>query len=112
MWSPVEKKTWQKKPKSNMLTMPTTIYARFPVKTASHPALEGAGIVIWTTTPWTCLATRAMACGADIEYSVLRITEIGEKALSKVGDVICLASELVAEVTAALVSPRRKPWRH
>ena len=102
MWSPVEKTALAEAEIEYADHTSTTIYARFPVKTASHPALEGAGIVIWTTTPWTMPGNRAMACGADIDYSVLRITEIGEKALSKVGDVICLASELVDEVTAAI----------
>ena len=102
MWSPVEKTALAEAEIEYADHTSTTIYARFPVKSASHPALEGAGIVIWTTTPWTMPGNRAMACGAEIEYSVLRITEVGEKALSKVDDVICLASELVDEVTAAI----------
>ena len=45
---------------------------------------------------------RAMACGADIDYSVLRITGLAEGALAKDGDVICLATELVEDVTSAI----------
>ena len=101
MWSPVEKTALAEAEIEYHDHTSVTIYARFPVKTPSHPALEGANIVIWTTTPWTMPGNRAMACGAEIDYSVLRITALEDGALASNGDVICLASELVAEVTAA-----------
>ena len=101
MWSPVEKTALAEAEIEYQDHTSVTIYARFPVKTPSHPALDGANIVIWTTTPWTMPGNRAMACGADIDYSVLRITAREEDALASEGDVICLASDLVAEVTAA-----------
>ncbi len=34
--------------------------------------------LIWTTTPWTLPANRALAFGADIEYSLLELTHQGE----------------------------------
>ncbi|MGB1356382.1 MAG: isoleucine--tRNA ligase [Candidatus Puniceispirillaceae bacterium] len=102
MWSPVEKTALAEAEIEYQDHTSVTIYARFPVKTPSHPALEGANIVIWTTTPWTMPGNRAMACGADIDYSVLRITGLDEGALAQPGDVICLATDLVAEVTAAI----------
>ena len=101
MWSPVEKTALAEAEIEYQDHTSVTIYARFPVKTPSHPALDGANIVIWTTTPWTMPGNRAMACGADIDYSVLRITAREDGALASEGDVICLASDLVAEVTAA-----------
>ena len=102
MWSPVEKTALAEAEIEYQDHTSVTIYARFPVKTPSHPALEGANIVIWTTTPWTMPGNRAMACGADIDYSVLRITALEDGALARQGDVICLASELVADVTKAI----------
>ncbi|MEC7236876.1 MAG: class I tRNA ligase family protein, partial [Pseudomonadota bacterium] len=102
MWSPVEKTALAEAEIEYQDHTSVTIYARFPVKVPSHPALEGASIVIWTTTPWTMPGNRAMACGADIDYSVLRITGLAEGALAKDGDVICLATELVEEVTSAI----------
>jgi isoleucyl-tRNA synthetase len=53
-----------------------TIWLSFPVIKAAHPALEGAGIVIWTTTPWTIPGNRAIAFGEEIEY---RVAEVGGK---------------------------------
>jgi isoleucyl-tRNA synthetase len=44
-----------------------TIFAKFPVVKASNPALEGASIVIWTTTPWTMPGNRAVALSHDAE---------------------------------------------
>ena len=102
MWSPVEKTALAEAEIEYQDHTSVTIYARFPVQTPSHPALDGANIVIWTTTPWTMPGNRAMACGADIDYSVLRITALEEGALATEGDVICLATDLVAEVTAAI----------
>ena len=102
MWSPVEKTALAEAEIEYQDHTSVTIYARFPVKSPSHPALEGASIVIWTTTPWTMPGNRAMACGADIDYSVLRITALEEGALATQGDVICLATELVTEVTGAI----------
>ena len=32
--------------------------------------VEGANIVIWTTTPWTIPGNRALACGSDLKYSL------------------------------------------
>jgi len=95
MWSPVEKTALAEAEIEYQDHTSVTIYARFPVKTPSHPALEGANIVIWSTTPWTMPGNRAMACGADIDYSVLRITELEEGSLAREGDVICLATELM-----------------
>ena len=102
MWSPVEKTALAEAEIEYQDHTSVTIYARFPVKQPSHPALEGANIVIWTTTPWTMPGNRAMACGTDIDYSVLRITGLAEGALAKDGDVICLATELVGDVTSAI----------
>ena len=102
MWSPVEKTALAEAEIEYQDHTSVTIYARFPVATPSHPALDGANIVIWTTTPWTMPGNRAMACGADIDYSVLRITALEDGALATNGDVICLATDLVDEVTAAI----------
>ena len=43
-----------------------TIYVKFLIHTASDKDLEGANIVIWTTTPWTIPGNRALAFGSDL----------------------------------------------
>ncbi|MCF8496707.1 MAG: isoleucine--tRNA ligase, partial [Alphaproteobacteria bacterium] len=47
-----------------------TVWVKFPVMKAAHPLLEGASIVIWTTTPWTLPSNRALAYGDNVEYGV------------------------------------------
>ncbi|MEL0021857.1 MAG: class I tRNA ligase family protein, partial [Rickettsiales bacterium] len=63
----------------------TTIHVRFPVIKASVPALEGATVVIWTTTPWTIPGNRAVAYGEEFSYAVKAAAKItGLKELARV----------------------------
>ncbi len=78
-----------------------TIFVKFPVVRASDPALAGASIVIWTTTPWTMPANRAIALMSEAEYVRLRVDAVGEKSLARVGDEVVVAAELVAQVVKA-----------
>ena len=102
MWSPVEKTALAEAEIEYEDHTSTTIYARFPVTKPSHPALDGAAIVIWTTTPWTMPGNRAMACGQDIDYVVIRIDQVEEGSHASVGDVIALADALLDDVCAAI----------
>lgn len=50
-----------------------SIYFRFPLLTkASIPALEGAQIVAWTTTPWTLPANLGITLHPDFDYVAVR----------------------------------------
>jgi isoleucyl-tRNA synthetase len=44
-----------------------TVTVRFPVLSSPVTGLEGASIVIWTTTPWTMPGNRAIAAGAEFD---------------------------------------------
>jgi len=75
----------------------TTVWVRFPVIEASHPALDGASVVIWTTTPWTLPGNRAIAYGPEFDYVVVEVASIGENSGARVGEKLVLAkSRLVA----------------
>ncbi|WP_300301825.1 isoleucine--tRNA ligase [Ferrovibrio sp.] len=78
-----------------------TVFVKFPVVKASNTALDGASIVIWTTTPWTLPGNRAIALSKDAEYVRLRIEAVGEKSLAKAGDEIVVAKELAETVAKA-----------
>ena len=73
LWSTVEKtaladaEVEYKDHKSN------TIYAEFQIKKSDKDFLKGASIIIWTTTPWTIPANKALAYNKDINYSVLEL---------------------------------------
>jgi len=77
-----------------------SIYVRFPLLTASDPALEGAAIVIWTTTPWTIPGNRAIAVGADLDYVRVRVSAVGENSRAVVGDELVVAETLRAAAFA------------
>ena len=56
----------------------TAVYVSFPIAETSVDLLKDASAVIWTTTPWTLPANRALAFGADIEYAVIEVTRVAQ----------------------------------
>ncbi|MEQ9637946.1 MAG: isoleucine--tRNA ligase [Devosia marina] len=74
-----------------------TIWVKFPVTAGSH---LGASVVIWTTTPWTIPANRAISFSSRIEYGLYEVTEAPAENWAKVGDKLILADKLAAEVFA------------
>lgn len=103
MWSVVEKTALAEAEVEYHDHNSNTVYVRFPVAEASTPELEGASVVIWTTTPWTLPGNRAVAYGADIDYVVLRptfVTKDDEKMDPQMTNIV-IAKELVDEVCEA-----------
>jgi isoleucyl-tRNA synthetase len=92
MWSPIEKTALAEAEIEYHDHTSTTIFVRFPVVTASTPEIDGAAIVIWTTTPWTMPGNRAVAYGADIDYSVIEVTSVGDDSLAKPGEKLVIAT--------------------
>ncbi len=78
----------------------TTIWVRFPVIETPVPALQGADIVIWTTTPWTIPGNRAIAYKAEPSYAVMEVTSVGEDSAAAAGDVLAVACPLLEQVCA------------
>jgi len=101
MWSVVEKTALAEAEIEYKEHKSVTIWVRFAVKNSPVKALEGADMVIWTTTPWTIPSNRAMAYGKDIEYGVYEVSSVSEGARSEVGDKIALATALADEVAQA-----------
>ena len=98
MWSVVEKTSLAEAEVEYMDHKSVTIWVRFPVKTAGNPLLEGADIVIWTTTPWTIPSNRALAFGAGIEYGIYEVKSVAEGSLIEAGAKLVMASSLAGEV--------------
>ena len=63
--------------------------------------LEGASVVIWTTTPWTIPGNRAISYSHKIDYSLVLVTEAPENNWAKPGDKLILADRLIADTMAA-----------
>ena len=108
MWSVVEKTALAEAEIEYHDHKSTTLWVRFPVIQARNKALEGAGIVIWTTTPWTIPANRAIAYG-DFAYALIQVDGADEGATVKEGDRLVVATDLVnafcaeAKITAKTV---------
>ncbi len=94
-WSAVEKTALAEAEAEYMEHKSTTIWVRFPIAKPAVPELEGADIVIWTTTPWTIPGNRAVAYGEEIAYGLYEVTALGEGAKgAAVGDRLVLADSL------------------
>ncbi len=70
MWSVVEKTALAEAEVEYQEHKSVTIWVRFPVVKSPVALLDGADVVIWTTTPWTMPSNRAIAFGSSIEYGV------------------------------------------
>jgi isoleucyl-tRNA synthetase len=98
MWSVVEKTALAEAEVEYHDHTSTTIWVRFPLARASRPELEGAAVAIWTTTPWTIPANRAVAFGPEIAYRLVEVGEVADGSLARPGDRLVVAAELLAEV--------------
>ena len=95
LWSVVERTALADAETEYHDVVSTTVDAMFPVITSPCTALQGAGIVIWTTTPWTLSGNRAIAYAADTRYSVIEVVSLGDKASLAVGSRLVLATALL-----------------
>jgi isoleucyl-tRNA synthetase len=60
--------------------------------------LKSSSIVIWTTTPWTLPANRAISFSLDIQYGLYKVVEAAPDNWAKVGDEYVIADNLADEV--------------
>lgn len=67
------------------------VYVRFPIKKTAIPELEGASVVIWTTTPWSLPGNRAIAYGTFLDYVVYEVQEVAPESLIKPGEKVMVA---------------------
>jgi isoleucyl-tRNA synthetase len=52
------------------------VYLKLRLVSSPVAALEGASIIVWTTTPWTLFANVALAVGPEITYVLVRNTRV------------------------------------
>ncbi|MDD3371313.1 MAG: isoleucine--tRNA ligase, partial [Alphaproteobacteria bacterium] len=93
MWSVVEKTALAEAETEYHDHTSTTLWIKFPIVRTPNKKLEGASVVIWTTTPWTIPANRAVAFGT-FGYSLIRIEENAEGGLAKIGELLIVADSL------------------
>lgn len=98
MWSCVEKTALAEAEVEYKEHKSITCWVKFPVVSTNHAAIEGANIVIWTTTPWTLPSNRAFAFGKNMDYAVYTIEAVGADSKAKVGDKLILSQKLAGDV--------------
>jgi len=120
MWSPVEQTALAEAEVEYKDKKATQIYVKFPVAAWASDYMEdannavgdfnlnqligNANVVIWTTTPWTIPANRAVSYSSRISYAVYRVTEMQESEFepwSNPGDILIVAEKLWETVAKA-----------
>ena len=75
-WSTVEKTALADAEVEYQDHISSTIFAAFKVKKTKKEFLKDSNIIIWTTTPWTIPANKALAFNSSIEYSLVEISDL------------------------------------
>ncbi|MBN2905124.1 MAG: isoleucine--tRNA ligase [Rhodobacteraceae bacterium] len=98
MWSPVEKTALAEAEVEYHDHQSHTIWVKFPVVAGAPADMQGAFVVIWTTTPWTIPQNRAVCFGPGIGYGLYEITGRPEECWARIGDRYLLADALAEDV--------------
>jgi isoleucyl-tRNA synthetase len=93
MWSPVEKTALAEAEVEYHDHTSHMVWVRFKPKAG----LDGASVVIWTTTPWTIPQNRAVSYNPSIAYGLYRVDTVAENATAQTGETLLVADAL-AEV--------------
>jgi len=96
LWSTVEKTALADAEVEYKDHTSNTIYAGFKVKASKINLLKNAEIIIWTTTPWTIPANKALAYNKNLDYSIIEINSPLENFDNKK---IVIATELLNQVS-------------
>ena len=75
LWSTVEKTALADAEVEYKDHKSDTIYTSFEVKNSKDNKLKDVEIIIWTTTPWTIPANKALAYNKNLKYIVIKIED-------------------------------------
>ena len=78
LWSTVEKTALADAEVEYQDRKSDTIYTSFEVKSSNITELKDSNIVIWTTTPWTIPANKALAYNESLDYLLIQIDDDGD----------------------------------
>ena len=101
MWSVVEKTALAEAEVEYEDVVSDAIFAAFRITGGAAADLAAARVVIWTTTPWTMPANRAVAYARKVAYGLYRVTAAAEDNWARIGDAYVLADTLAASVFAS-----------
>ena len=75
LWSTVEKTALADAEVEYLDHKSDTIFTGFKVKKSNIKKLLGSEIIIWTTTPWTIPANRALAYNENLKYVIVKVED-------------------------------------
>jgi isoleucyl-tRNA synthetase len=101
MWSSVERTALAEAEVEYHEKTSPTIWVKFPIVDTLDADLEGASVLIWTTTPWTIPANRAITFGSEIGYGLYQVADAPGDNWAKTGDRYVVADRLAPEVFQA-----------
>jgi isoleucyl-tRNA synthetase len=107
LWSVVEKTALAEAEVEYHDHTSTQVYVKFKIDSVGGPVdqnpreLMDAYVVIWTTTPWTLPANRAIAYGRGIAYRVYQVREVAEGSLAQPEQKLVLAETLAEQAMNA-----------
>ncbi|HYE45412.1 MAG TPA: isoleucine--tRNA ligase [Caulobacter sp.] len=107
MWSPVEGTALAEAEVEYHDHVSPTIWVKFPIRDGALKGgpLGNASVVIWTTTPWTIPANRAVSYNPAIAYGLYEVAALEEnlefQPWAAPGDRLVLADKLAEEVLKA-----------
>jgi len=96
LWSTVEKTALADAEVEYKDHTSNTIYAGFKVKKSKINLLKNTEIIIWTTTPWTIPANKALAYNKNLDYSIIETNSSSENFDNKK---IVIATQLLEHVS-------------
>ncbi len=113
MWSPVERTALADAEVEYQDHSSPTIWVKFPVREGGPPSAQDASVVIWTTTPWTIPANRAISYHPGIDYAVYEVEamvpDLAFEPWAKPGDRLIVADKLSDAVfKAAMIASARR----
>ena len=113
MWSPVERTALADAEVEYQDHSSPTIWVKFPVREGGPPSAQDASVVIWTTTPWTIPANRAISYHPGIDYAVYEVEamvpDLAFEPWAEPGDRLIVADKLSDAVfKAAMIASARR----
>ncbi|MGB7286511.1 MAG: isoleucine--tRNA ligase, partial [Salaquimonas sp.] len=106
MWSVVERTALAEAEIEYEQYESDTVWVKFPI--ASSKELAGVSIVIWTTTPWTIPANRAVCYSTRIPYGLYEVISAENDFGPQSGDKLIFADKLAEDCAAKAKVELRK----
>ena len=112
MWSPVEKTALAEAEVEYRDIESTAITVAFKIQRSDIDILSNSFVPIWTTTPWTIPANRAIACGKNIQYTLIEIEKNESSDQVSTGQKFLIASVLINNfIETANIKRNKYSWQ-